>query len=255
MDETSGTEAVHSSKKIQALFLLSFVALVISLSGCHTAFGIYHTVEKGENLYRIALAYGVSVEDIRDVNFLREGDPIYPGDQLYIPGASKEKKVALVQSQAAKKADRIASRSRTYANKPKRTASIGNAGMSEKGVSLIWPADGTITSKFGMRNGRMHNGIDIAGPIGTPIVAAAAGEVIYSNNKQRGYGNLIILQHANGYFTVYAHNHVNLVKEGERVKRGAVIAQIGNTGRTSGPHLHFEVRHHRELLDPMKVLP
>jgi murein DD-endopeptidase MepM/ murein hydrolase activator NlpD len=119
---------------------------------------------------------------------------------------------------------------------------------------LSWPVAGKITSKFGPRRGSFHDGLDISAPLGTPILAAASGEVIYSG-ALRGYGNLVILRHRGGYVTIYAHNQKNLVREGKAVRRGQVIARVGQTGRASGPHLHFEVRKDNLARNPLRYLP
>ena len=92
-------------------------------------------------------------------------------------------------------------------------------------------------------------------PSAPPIVAAAAGEVIYSDNKQRGYGNMIIIRHSENLVTIYAHNKINLVQEHDTVRRGEVIARVGRTGRATGPHVHFEVRKNRKAVDPLLYLP
>ena len=101
----------------------------------------------------------------------------------------------------------------------------------------------------------MHRGIDLAAKPGTPIFAVADGVVVYSDNKQRGYGNLVIIDHGKGVLTVYAHNRRNLVDEGERVRQGARIAEVGNTGRSTGPHLHFELRVKGKAVNPLDYLP
>ena len=98
-------------------------------------------------------------------------------------------------------------------------------------------------------------GIDIAVKPGTPIHAVAAGTVIYSDNKQRGYGNLVIIEHKNRVVSVYAHNRRNLVDEGDSVRQGAPIAEVGNTGRSTGPHLHFELRVRGKAVNPLDYLP
>ena len=128
-----------------------------------------------------------------------------------------------------------------------------NAPRDDK-TALSWPIAGQITSKYGPRRGSFHDGLDISAPLGTPILAAASGEVIYSG-ALRGYGNLVILRHSDGYVTVYAHTQKNLVQEGERVRRGQVIARVGQTGRASGPHLHFEVRKDNLARNPLRYLP
>ena len=114
---------------------------------------------------------------------------------------------------------------------------------------------GTITSRFGPRHGHWHDGIDIAAARGTPVRAAAAGTVIYADRRLAGYGNLIILRHPHNIFTAYAHNERMLVKQGEHVRQGQVIATVGATGRATGPHLHFEVRIGARPVDPLAYLP
>ena len=101
----------------------------------------------------------------------------------------------------------------------------------------------------------MHDGIDIAAKAGTPIYAAAAGKVVYADSRLTGYGNLIIIRHSSDMFTAYAHNRNNLVVVGQMVKQGQHIANVGATGRASGPHLHFEVRRGERAVDPLAYLP
>ena len=101
---------------------------------------------------------------------------------------------------------------------------------------------------------KKHQGIDISTPFGTPIKASNAGKVIYSNNGIKGYGNLIILRHSEEYVTVYAHNQVNLVEEGTWAEKGQIIGKVGQTGRATGPHLHFEIRKNNKALDPFLFL-
>ncbi|NBD18304.1 MAG: peptidoglycan DD-metalloendopeptidase family protein [Cyanobacteria bacterium] len=111
----------------------------------------------------------------------------------------------------------------------------------QKFDGYIWPAEGVFTSGYGMRWGRMHRGIDIAAPIGTPILAAAPGEVVVAGWHNGGYGNLVKLKHPDGSLTLYAHNNKVLVQKGQEVDQGQQIAEMGSTGRSTGPHLHFEI--------------
>jgi murein DD-endopeptidase MepM/ murein hydrolase activator NlpD len=125
---------------------------------------------------------------------------------------------------------------------------------------LQWPIGGTldrasIASPFGTRSGRLHEGIDLPAPAGTPVYAAADGEVVYAGDAIRGYGNLLVLQHEGDLLTVYAHNSELLVKAGDRVTVGQRIALVGQSGRATGPHLHFEVRAGQIPRDPMSYLP
>ncbi len=117
----------------------------------------------------------------------------------------------------------------------------------------VWPVRGHVLSKFSAVN-PSAKGIDIAAQEGTPVVAAADGEVVYSGNALRGYGNLIIIKHKKNFLTAYAHNRKNMVKEGDKVLIGQRIAEMGQTG-TDRVMLHFEVRHQGKPIDPQGVLP
>ena len=129
----------------------------------------------------------------------------------------------------------------------------------KKELDFVMPVKGHITSKFGMRidpftkEMRFHSGIDIGAPVGTPIHAAKGGKVIYAG-KERGYGNIVIIKHLDNVITKYAHASKLLVKKGDFVKQGDVIALVGSTGRSTGPHLHFEVRLHNKAVNPLKYL-
>lgn len=188
--------------------------------------GVYHTVEEGQTLYDIAKAYNVTVETLKQANSIDDETRLSIGTRLWIPGA---KRVESVDSDDAPR-------------KAKRGA-------------LSWPVDGgIITSRFGQRNGRNHDGIDIGAKEGTPILAAADGKVVF-NGWMHGYGRMLIVKHANHLTTVYAHNSKNKVKKNSRVKRGQVIAEVGQTGRSTGPHLHFEVRNDTHPKNPLLYLP
>lgn len=125
-----------------------------------------------------------------------------------------------------------------------------------KSGEFLWPVPSSnrLSSNFGARWGRAHEGVDIPGRVGSHIVAAAEGVVVYSGDEIGGYGNITVIAHRNGFFTVYAHAKTNFTKQGQRVYRGQVIAQIGMTGRTYGPHLHFEIRKNGEAIDPTNFL-
>ena len=120
----------------------------------------------------------------------------------------------------------------------------------------IWPAKGVYTSGYGRRWGRMHRGIDIAAPIGTPVVAAAAGQVVSAGWNSGGFGNVVKLKHPDGSMTLYAHNKRILVRKGQQVMQGQRIAEMGNSGRSTGPHLHFEIHPKgRGARNPIAYLP
>jgi murein DD-endopeptidase MepM/ murein hydrolase activator NlpD len=120
----------------------------------------------------------------------------------------------------------------------------------------IWPTQGTVTSGYGVRWGKMHKGIDIAAPIGTPIVAAASGVVTKAGWNNGGYGNLVEIQHPDGSLTRYAHNSRLLVRVGQSVEQGQLIAQMGSTGHSTGSHCHFEVHPTGQAaVNPVAYLP
>jgi len=129
--------------------------------------------------------------------------------------------------------------------------SIGSGTQSAAG--FIWPVNGPVTSGYGMRWGRLHEGIDIAAPTGTSIWAAAAGTVIYAG-WLGGYGNLVVVDHGNGLATAYAHASAILVPVGQSVAQGETVSLVGSTGHSSGPHLHFEVRVNGVAVDPLLYL-
>jgi murein DD-endopeptidase MepM/ murein hydrolase activator NlpD len=120
-------------------------------------------------------------------------------------------------------------------------------------AGLIWPVSGPVTSPFGMRWGRMHEGIDIGVGYGTPIHAAASGRVVYSGWMD-GYGNLVAIDHGRGLSTAYGHQSRIVVSNGQTVSQGQVIGYVGCTGHCFGPHLHFEVRINGNPVDPMGYL-
>ncbi len=135
------------------------------------------------------------------------------------------------------------------------TVSVGTK-PRPKGVgtgTFKMPTSGRLSSPFGMRWGRMHNGIDLAASVGTPIYAADEGTVIKSEYKG-SYGNVVVIDHKNGYTTYYAHNSQNLVSVGDTIKKGDLIAKMGATGRATGSHLHFEIRYNDVPQNPMNYL-
>jgi murein DD-endopeptidase MepM/ murein hydrolase activator NlpD len=123
-------------------------------------------------------------------------------------------------------------------------------------TGYIWPAKGELSSGYGWRWGRMHAGIDIAAPVGTPIFASAPGVITYAQWNDGGYGNLVEVTHPDGSITLYAHNDRILVREGQQVEQGQQISEMGSTGFSTGPHLHFELHPRGQgAVDPIALLP
>jgi murein DD-endopeptidase MepM/ murein hydrolase activator NlpD len=139
---------------------------------------------------------------------------------------------------------------------PLAAASIYLPELAPTMTGYLWPAQGVLSSGYGWRWGRMHHGIDIAGPIGTPILAAASGVVITAEWHTGGYGNLVEIEHSDGSITLYAHNNRILVNAGDQVEGGQLIAEMGSTGFSTGPHLHFEVHLPEQgSVNPLAYLP
>jgi len=136
----------------------------------------------------------------------------------------------------------------------KRTSSSRGSSSKSGSGTMAWPAKGTLSSRFGRRWGRMHNGIDIAGPKGTPVYAADSGTVSYSAYNGGGYGNLIKISHGGGTVTYYAHLSSRVASKGQKVKKGQLIGYMGSTGRSTGSHLHFEVRVNGSPKNPLNYL-
>ncbi len=225
--------------------------------------GVTHVVRGGETVYRIARAYGVDPADLLEVNGVVDPRQVAVGTELFVPGASRVvdlEEITGAAEPAPGRAPPVPAPSR-----PAPPASAGRAGTAVgaadptsahagPGARLAWPLQGVLYGRYGVRSGRRHDGIDLAAPEGTPIGAAAAGTVIYAG-EQSGYGSIVILRHADGLVTLYAHCSELLVEEGQDVRRGQPIARVGQTGRTSGPHLHFEVREGTRPRNPLLFLP
>jgi lipoprotein NlpD len=196
--------------------------------------GVYHVVERHQTLYRICKTYGVDINKVASLNGISDKSKIETGQRILIPGAKKVLKVEII-------IDDVVTESREKVK------------LAHKTLDLIWPVEGKIVDVFDDSDKR-HQGIDISSPLGTPIKASYGGKVIYSNDKIRGYGNLIILRHSEEFVTVYAHNQVNLVEEGVWVEKGQIIGKVGMTGRATGPHVHFEIRKNNKAVDPLPYL-
>ena len=192
--------------------------------------GILHAIKEGQTLTDISLTYAVSVEEITAANRITNPEMIYAGEEILIP---------------------------RDASLPWRTVVALSRGAETR---FIWPLVGEVVSTFGWRVHPVlqfrhhHDGIDIDVPEGTTVVAAAAGLVSFVGEEE-GYGTMLVLSHADDYITAYGHLSRVFVYSGQFVEAGQPIAESGNTGISSGPHLHFEVRNREFPIDPMRYLP
>lgn len=253
--------------------------------------GVVHVVEPGQTLYSIATAQGVRVEDIVALNGLSSQN-IRVGQRLQIPGAGgalptpQTASLTPAETGAAAKplgqltvnADgtpapaaaaptvRVVSTEKNPSvpelpvvpvKAPAATAAVDQDldPPSSNGTSFRWPVRGRIISGFGSKaDGERNDGINLAVPEGTSIKAAEAGTVIYAGNELAGYGNLVLIRHADGWVSAYAHNSEIAVKRGDTVQRGSTIGKAGMTGSVSAPQVHFELRKGAKPVNPMDYL-
>jgi murein DD-endopeptidase MepM/ murein hydrolase activator NlpD len=226
--------------------------------------GVYHEVKQGQTLWSIARAYGVDVQTLARVNQVSDTTALYAGQKLYVPGATQQREIVSrcpCVTETVKPAPSVKTLSEILrpAERPS-TAKAAHTTVTTKEialerVALIWPVQGEVSRGFEQDAARRHDGIDIVAPRGTSIHAAADGEVIFSAWGPGGYGRIVILQHQVEVITIYAHNHDNLVRLGQHVRQGETIATVGQSGRATGNHLHFEVRHKAAPIPPHKFLP
>ncbi len=190
--------------------------------------GHYVYVEGPKQVKKVSKTYGVSLDDLKRAN---PDKSMQGGEWIFIPT-----QVGIM----------------SFLRETDAIEDYSDLGTGR----FMWPVPKftKISSHFGSRWGRHHDGIDVPAPKGTPFVASDGGVVIYSDNGIRGYGNMIVVAHEGEIYTVYAHNNKNLVDKGDRVRKGQVIGHVGNTGRSTGAHLHFEIRVKNKARNPANYL-
>ncbi len=208
-----------------------------------------HVVARGETLTGIARRYNIGPYTLARANAIRAPYTIGVGQRLRLPGAPKRKTQSQVRLKAPGKAKRrIVARARP-------PAAVVPRPPARAGRGFAWPVKGRVISRFGPKaKGLQNDGINIAAPRGAPVMAAENGVVAYAGNELRGFGNLLLIKHAGGWVTAYAHNGRLLVKRGEKVRKGQNIATVGSTGSVKNPQLHFELRRGMRATDPSKYL-
>lgn len=242
------------------LLLISFFSILLLASAASgQQEGVYHPVAKGVTLYRISLAYKVSIARLMEANGLSSPSGLKVGDRLFIPGARKILRVepSLPLSPAERK--ELERSLESLEKPPGETRAVDVTGekppWAGKELDIIWPLQGKINSPFGPRRKKLHAGIDIASPFYQEVKAAMDGEVLLARNSRNGYGHVVVLRHDLGFSTIYGHMNVIIAREGEPVRQGQAIGGVGSTGKSTGPHLHFEIRHEGRPLDPLRLLP
>lgn len=207
----------------------------------------YHIVQRGESLYSIARAHNVDVATLSRVNNLQTPYSLAIGQKLVLPASA----IA-----AATTASRPATQSVSTAQKYQQNAVPTTPPAAKRNSKFMWPVQGTVISGFGnLGKGRKNDGINIKAALGTEVKAADGGTVAYAGNELKGFGNLILIKHSDGWITAYAHNDKLFVRKGQKVVRGEKIATVGKTGGVTTPQLHFEVRTGKKAVNPRPYLP
>lgn len=244
-----------------------------------------HIVAKGDTLYSISKKYNVDLTSLSRFNGLEAPYTLSVGQVLALPGSlavgsSSSYQIASAahggtssysysKNKTAPKA--VVKKKTTSASKQTSAKKVSASKAQKKYIAkstqrkkvssyrkskFIWPVNGTVVSNFGIvGKGRRNDGINIKAAIGTNVKAADKGIVAYAGNELKGFGNLILIKHSDGYITAYAHNQQLFVKKGQRVLRGEKIATVGSTGSVNSPQLHFEVRAGKKAVNPRKYLP
>ncbi|MGC2809702.1 MAG: peptidoglycan DD-metalloendopeptidase family protein [Bradyrhizobium sp.] len=228
-----------------------------------------HVVNRGDTLLSIARRNHIPVAELAKANGLAPTAPLKLGMKLTVPGAktaavvpptptlqpaavpaTKMAAAAPESQQKARLAQATTTPEELSGPSPAKTAEATGALPSFR-----WPVRGRVITAYGAKtNGKANDGINLAVPEGTPVKAADDGVVAYSGNELKGYGNLVLIRHANGYVTAYAHASELLVKRGDTIKRGQVIAKSGQSGEVASPQLHFEIRKGSSPVDPLQFL-
>ncbi len=208
-----------------------------------------HRVQAGDTVYGVARRYGIDPSQIVSLNRIAAPYAIAPGQSLVLPG--------LVLPAAAPVTAPVAASPATAVEAVPATRSLAAipAPPPRAGGKFLWPVQGRTIAGYGRKKNGLHNdGINIAAPRGAPVRAADNGVVAYVGNELRGFGNLILVKHAGGWITAYAHNQDFLVRRGQTVTRGQPIARIGSSGNVATPQLHFEIRKGTRSVDPTRFL-
>ena len=225
-----------------------------------------YVVQRGDSVYKISRRFGLDMTTLVRANNMREPYTIHVGQRLKLPAnASPVAQTASTLSSPPVRSSAlppVSSSSTSSAARPTAKPAPPRPVVTvakpppRAGSGFIWPVDGRVLSSFGAKPNGLHNdGVNIAAPRGAAIRAADNGVVAYAGKEIRGFGNLLLIKHADGLITAYAHSDTILVARGDTVTRGQVIGKVGTTGGVDSPQLHFEVRKGTRAVDPGKYLP
>ena len=245
------------------IFILSVILVVTGCAANAPARGVYHTVQKGQTLYKISQVYGVEEIYLARINKISDPTQLHIGDRIYIPGATTVKTVPATvthstpqqkpksqttKKPATKQPSSTPAKTTTTKSPPPRKAPVGKG-------EFIWPVKGKLVKRFNSNSSVGSKGIEVSVKSGTPVSSAAAGKVIYSGDGISGYGNLLIVRHDDTFFTVYGYNKKNLVQTGAFVSKGEKIALSGSPPSGGEPRIYFEIRYGKKPVNPISYLP
>ena len=266
------------------------VGQVLRIPGAGDASGNIYKVQSGDTIYSIAKNFGVSHTQLSEHNRISRPDRLRIGQIIKLPDGARSSSVVADKARytgptvksvttrhipvdstrnrrdntrvASLQRDRIPTSSRNSnqalpRQKNTKVASVGKISkpVARSNTKFRWPVNGRIISKFGPKSSGSHNdGINLAVPMGTSVKAAENGVVAYAGNELKGYGNLILVRHSDNWVSAYAHNRDLLVKRGDKVKRGQIIAKAGKSGTVNQPQVHFELRKGSRPVDPLKYM-
>ena len=230
--------------------------------------GNVHIVRSGDTLMNVARRNGITVSALARANHLQTSSQLSVGDRLTIPGGHSAAVASVAPAQNTQPrtmpVEKVSAPVKVASVGPVQTASVAKeeprvaetpVKAAEAMPAFRWPVRGRVIAGFGSKpNGTQNDGINLAVPEGTPIKAADDGVVAYAGNELKGYGNLVLIRHSNGFVSAYAHASELMVKRGDSIKRGQVIAHAGQTGSVTSPQLHFEIRKGSTPVDPTQYL-
>jgi len=212
--------------------------------------GVFHIAGGGDSLRHICEVYGLDFDKVAAINKIKAPYSLNEGDTVFLPASALLPEDKLAKRPCKQEATRCEATNR---RRHKLAGAIrGRKNQSVPGMGFP-VSGGVLTSPFGYRWGKFHTGLDIAAPTGSTVLACAEGRVVFTGSRKRfrRYGTTVLIHHGNGVYTYYAHLNRILVKKDQKVKKGQKIALVGNTGRSTGPHLHLEVRVQNKMYNPL----
>lgn len=214
-----------------------------------------HVVHKGDTLYSVSRKYGVDMNTLANLNGIKHPYTLSLGQKLFLPGAVGAGEEIVKETQEKVK---IASKDQSEKQPQKRVSKKSSVTLPKtpsRSGRFMWPVKGKVISNFGSLGGGRHNdGINIKAPKGTAVKAVENGVVAYAGNELKGFGNLLLIKHSDGWVSAYAHTDKITVARGQTVKKGQEIAQVGSTGNVKDAQLHFELRKGTKAINPKDYL-